>query len=246
MVDASEPTWDGLDRGALAALTGAPQVAVAGTVPSTLDVAHALGEAGAPGGTIALAEEQTAGRGRGRRAWWSPRGGGIWLSVLLRPGAAPAGGALAIRAALAVHQGLAVATPRALPLVKWPNDLVLAGRKVGGILCEARWIGERLGWIAVGIGLNVHGPLPPEVEGHAVSLADVDPDVRRAEILAEIVPRVAALATRPAELEEAERAAFLEVAWQPEGDAPIVGLAPDGALLVRRPDGTLDRRRDPS
>ncbi len=238
-------TYDGLDAAALAALTGAPRVELHDSVPSTLDVTHALGEQGAPGGAIALAEEQTAGRGRGRRAWSSPRGGGIWVSVLLRPRAAPAGGALAIRAALAVHAGLAVAAPRALPLVKWPNDLVLGGRKVGGILCEARWIGERLGWIAVGIGLNVHGPLPPALSDHAIALADVDPDVRRTEILAEIVPRVAVLEQRPAALEEAERAAFLEVAWQSEGDAPIVGLAPDGALLIRLPDGTLDRRRDP-
>ncbi len=242
LTDSADAMYDGLDAAALAALTGAPQVALRDTVSSTLDVAHVLGETGVAGGAIALAEVQTAGRGRAGRGWTSPRGAGLWLSVLLRPGAAPAGGALAIRVALAVREALAVAAPAAVPLVKWPNDLVIAERKVGGILCEARWFGERLGWIAVGIGLNVHGPLPPELEHAAIALAEADPDVRRAELLARIVPRVAALAHRPPALDAAERAAFLEAAWHPMDDDPIVGLDPDGALLVRAPDGSIDRR----
>jgi BirA family biotin operon repressor/biotin-[acetyl-CoA-carboxylase] ligase len=237
-------TYDGLDPAALAALTGAPHVALHDTVPSTLDLAHRLGEAGVPGGAIVLADEQRSGRGRAGRQWVSPRGAGIWLTVLLRPREAPVGGALAIRAALAVRQALGVAAPAALPQLKWPNDLVRDGRKVGGILCEARWIGDRLGWVGVGIGLNVHGPLPATLEGRACTLADGDPDVRRAEILVEVVPRVSALAHRPAALDGAERAAFLDAVWQPPDDLPIVGLDPDGTLLVRRADGTLDRRRD--
>src|SRR3989442_8595879 len=94
--------YDGHDALALRGRLGAHAVVLLQTTPSALDVAHDLGSRGEPGGTLVLADEQTAGRGRYGRRWISPLGGGIWLALLLRPRQPPAGGALALRAGLEV------------------------------------------------------------------------------------------------------------------------------------------------
>lgn len=240
----AELTWDGLDRRALAARTGAPMVVVKDTVHSTLDLAHSLGQGGAPSGLLVLAEEQTGGRGRQGRAWHSPRGG-IWLTVLLRPKTAPAGGALAIRAGLAAVDALEAVAPALAPRLKWPNDIMVRGAKAGGILCEARWNGETLAWVAVGLGLNVHGRVPDEVRGSAIALSEAAPGLSRSAILAELVPKLIALAGAPARLDATERARFVARAWPPPGQV-IAGIEPDGALLVRLPDGRVERRVEAS
>ncbi len=227
----------------MARRVGAPRVVLEASVGSTQDLAHALGSQGAESGTIVLADEQTAGRGRAGRPWSSPPGAGIWLSALLRPGATPVGGALAIRAGLAVRSALSEAVPGARVSLKWPNDIVHAERKLGGVLCEARWTGGRLGWVAVGVGLNVHGPIAPSVAGTAMALAELDAGVSRLGVLEALVPRLVALADRPAELAEAERAEYLERLWTPPGEK-VVGVDPDGALRVRAADGRLVRRTD--
>lgn len=236
-------TYDGLDERGLERLTGAPLVVFRSSLPSTLDLAHELGERGAPAGALALSDEQTAGRGRQGRPWHSPAGTGLWLAALLRPARPPAGGALAIRAGLATVDAVADAAPEAAPRLKWPNDLVVAGRKAGGILCEARWWGEQLGWVAVGIGINVRGPVPAAVRDRAIALADVAAGVTRLGLLAALTPRIAALGARPPELDDGERERFLAACWRGEEcEADAVGLDRDGALLVRRADGALDRR----
>lgn len=239
-------SYDGLDERELARLTGAPAVSIFGSVPTVMDIAHALAGSGAPNGALVLADEQTAGRGRSGRSWESPPGAGIWLAMVLRPLAPPTGGALAIRTGLAVREAIAVAAPLAPASLKWPNDLVRDGRKMGGILCEARWSSDRLAWITVGIGLNVHGPVPDSVSDLALAIADVDSGASRLGIVKELVPMVAVLGARPPELSERERRAYLASLWMPLGEDPVVDLEPDGALLVRRPDGTLDRRTNPS
>jgi len=239
-------TYDGLDARGLAVLTGAPHVILHDSLPSALDVAHELGERGERSGALVLADEQTAGRGRAGRAWHSPRGGGIWLALLLRPAEAPLGGALAIRAGLAACDALSEADARLAPRLRWPNDLILADRKVGGILCEARWSGDRLGWVAVGVGVNVRGPLGAGLKDRGIALTDIAPDLTRATVLAALVPRLAPLATAPAALTDPERAAFLACAWTPAGERAPLGLEPDGALVVRRADGSLDRRTAPA
>jgi BirA family biotin operon repressor/biotin-[acetyl-CoA-carboxylase] ligase len=235
--------FDGYGEAALERLTGSPRVALYDEIPSTLDVLHALAADGAPPGTLVLAEVQTAGRGRQGRRWESPRGAGVWMSVLLRPGSAPAGGALAIRAALAIVEALASLAPALGPRLKWPNDVMVAGRKAGGILCEARWSGESLGWIAVGIGLNVRGPVEAALRDRAIALGDVAKGIERPAVLAAIVPRIIALQHGPAELSAATQACFLASRW-PASDKSVSGLAPDGALLVRGSDGTIARRTD--
>ncbi|HTD48219.1 MAG TPA: biotin--[acetyl-CoA-carboxylase] ligase [bacterium] len=125
------------------------------SLPSTNDVALRLADVGVPEGTVIVAEEQTAGRGRRGRAWASPRGG-IWLSVILRPGIPVERVPLiALSAAAATAQAIREAT--GLPArVKWPNDVLVDGKKIVGILAEAGAGGE---WVVVGIGINANIPL---------------------------------------------------------------------------------------
>jgi BirA family biotin operon repressor/biotin-[acetyl-CoA-carboxylase] ligase len=238
-------TYDGLDARALAVLTHSPIVELRERVTSTQDLAHELGAAGAPAGTVVLAEEQTEGRGRLGRSWHSPRGG-VWLTVLLRPAAAHTRGVLALRAGLATVRALAEAAHELAPRLKWPNDVIVAGRKAGGILCEARWSGEAIGWVAAGVGINVRGPVPAALREDAIALSDVAPAVSRLAVIAALVPALAAIGGSPAELTGAEQATFLELAWAAPGEPVPAGIAPDGALLVERPDGTLERRVDAS
>jgi BirA family transcriptional regulator, biotin operon repressor / biotin---[acetyl-CoA-carboxylase] ligase len=139
-------------------------------------------EASGPEGAAAVAEEQTAGRGRQGRTWAAPRGAAILCSVLLRP---PPGGRIQ---ELSLVAGVAVAntveaTLDLAPQIKWPNDVLVDRRKVAGILAEAR--GDS---VVVGVGMNVNqsrGELPETRSPEAASLRTVDGEVRdRAPILA--------------------------------------------------------------
>jgi BirA family transcriptional regulator, biotin operon repressor / biotin---[acetyl-CoA-carboxylase] ligase len=235
--------YDGLDEAALAARLGVPRLVLRESTGSTLDDAHLLAAGGAESGTLVLADAQTAGRGRFGRAWQSPAGAGIWLAVLLRPSAAPAPGALAVRAGLACVDALARLSPMLAPRLKWPNDVMVLDRKAAGVLCEARWVGGRLGWIALGVGINVRGPVATEVRDRAIALDQVVRGLTRPAVLAAVVPGLLALDGRPEVLDEVEREAFRRAAWSPE-DETIEGLDPDGALLVRRAGGILERRVD--
>lgn len=126
------------------------------TLSSTNDLARSLAEIQVPEGTIIVAEEQTAGRGRMGRPWVSPRGG-IWLSVILRPRLPLAQvPMIGLAASTATSRAIRVTTGL-LARVKWPNDVLINGRKVAGILTEAGSDGE---WVVVGIGINAN--IPPE------------------------------------------------------------------------------------
>ncbi|MGA2384670.1 MAG: biotin--[acetyl-CoA-carboxylase] ligase [Gemmatimonadales bacterium] len=225
------------------------RVEVRHSVGSALDVAHELAAAGAPEGLLVLADEQTAGRGRQGRRWHSPAGAGVWLVALLRPAAAPSMGALAIRVGLALVAAVAEVAPRAAPRLKWPNDLIVRHRKAGGVLCEARWQGGKLGWVAVGIGVNVRLPVAPALAHTAIALKAAEATVTRVRLLEALAPRLWTAAA-PALLDEAERDAFLRARWHEDGvgaaDAGAVGVDEEGALLVPAPDGSLDRRVVPA
>ena len=234
--------YDGLDAAGLERLTDAPLVLVAASLGSTQDEIHRLGAEGAPSGAVVLADGQTAGRGRLGRAWHSPPGGGVWLSVLLRLGRPPAGGALAIRAGLAAVAAVAQAAPGLAPRLRWPNDLMAADRKVGGVLCEGRRGGPGAAWVAVGVGINVAGPVPRDLRDRAAALEDLAPGVSRLAIVAALVPRLRALAGLPPTLDVPERQAFLALEWRDARAERTVDLEPDGALLVRTAAGALDRR----
>lgn len=124
---------------------------------STNDDCKRLARAGAPEGTVVMAARQTGGRGRLGRSWSSPEGG-VYLSALLRPRIAPADAApLALVAALGVAMGLE--SIGISPTLKWPNDVLLGGGKLAGILLEMSAEADEVEWIVVGCGLNVHAPV---------------------------------------------------------------------------------------
>ncbi|HSZ36681.1 MAG TPA: biotin--[acetyl-CoA-carboxylase] ligase [Acidimicrobiales bacterium] len=120
---------------------------------------------GAPEGLVAVAEHQTAGRGRLDRRWESPPGANLLASILLRPGCEAddlhlCSGAVALAAADACAEAAAVE-----PVLKWPNDLLWRGSKLAGVLAEAEFDGTRLRGVVVGIGLNVAWPGPADAGG---------------------------------------------------------------------------------
>jgi len=142
-------------------------------IGSTNDWAKELAEMGAPEGTVAIAETQTAGRGRLSRKWHSPKGG-LWFSMILKPDLKPSETVkLVFWASLAVAETL-----RGLyglkAEVKWPNDVLVDGRKVCGILLETKTVGEKVDYVVVGVGINanfkVEKELPPELWETATSL----------------------------------------------------------------------------
>ncbi|HYK83487.1 MAG TPA: biotin--[acetyl-CoA-carboxylase] ligase [Gemmatimonadales bacterium] len=228
---------------ALAARWGVPRCDLLSQVGSTLDAVHALGAAGAPAGSTVLAEEQTAGRGRDGRTWHSPPGG-IWLGMLLRPARAALGTA-AIRAGLALADAVDALLGRAETRLKWPNDVLLGDRKLAGILCEARWQGDTLEWLAVGVGVNVRNAIPSAVARHAVALAEWLPAVRRIDVLDRLAPTLAQILSGAAALSPAECAAFATRDWlrgralRAPAPGRAAGLRADGALLVESGAGRI-------
>ena len=125
-------------------------------IGSTNDVAHAEAAGGAADGLLVIADEQTAGRGRLDRRWWAPPGSSLLMSLLLRPALpAHAAGQLTMCLGLAAVEGIESVTGLR-PALKWPNDLLLEGRKLGGMLTELRLDGERLAYAVLGLGVNVN------------------------------------------------------------------------------------------
>lgn len=231
-------------------------------LPSTQDEAHRLASGGAPHGTAVGARIQTAGRGTRGRTWVSSPGG-LWLSVIARP--VPGDGipvmSLRVGIALADFVDTVLARdrgssnhPAVLPPVrlKWPNDLLLDGRKLGGVLCEARWQGDRLSWIVVGIGLNVHNPLPPPAAAQAVRLAEHG-FAGETEALGDPLARIVARATGSAgPFSEAELAAFTARDWlrgrtilRPVAGTAI-GISLNGRLRVALAGGGVAELEDSS
>lgn len=138
---------------------------------STNRVAMELGFAGESEGTVVLAEEQTAGRGRAGRTWHSERGTGLYVTLLLRPKLAPAQAPLlTMLAGSSAHAAIEKQTGL-MPQLKWPNDLLLNGKKVGGILTEMHAEPSAVRFVIVGIGINVNQEkFPTELASIATSL----------------------------------------------------------------------------
>lgn len=138
---------------------------------STNTRAKALAEEGAPEGTMIVAERQNAGKGRRGRSWSSPPGSGIFMSLVLRPDIAPSQASMVtLAAAAAVARGIRRATG-VQAMIKWPNDLVLSGKKLCGILTEMTTEMESIQYAVVGIGINVNTEeFPQELSGTATSL----------------------------------------------------------------------------
>jgi BirA family biotin operon repressor/biotin-[acetyl-CoA-carboxylase] ligase len=126
-------------------------------VHSTQDLARewAMADSDLPGGAVVIAEEQSAGRGRQGRVWVAPPGSAILCSIVVRPQVRPEQlQRLTMVGGVAVAETLAPILPGRVAL-KWPNDVLIGGKKVCGILSEATWIGDQLAAVIVGIGINV-------------------------------------------------------------------------------------------
>jgi len=138
---------------------------------STNRVAMELGNADEPEGTVVLAEEQTTGRGRAGRKWHSERGTGLYFTVLLRPRLSPAQAPLlTMLAGISAHAAIQAQTGLA-PELKWPNDLLLNGKKIGGILTEMYAEPSAVRFVIVGVGINVNQEkFPAELSSIATSL----------------------------------------------------------------------------
>ncbi len=218
---------------------------------STMDVARHEANAGAAEGTLVIAEEQSAGRGRFGRSWVSPAGKNLYVTLILRPAAASAMRRLSIVAPLAVCKSLEDEAGLA-PRIKWPNDVLLSGRKVAGVLIENELSGASPRYSLVGIGINVNFDIPKDAEIAEIATsikAELGHEVSRIEVLAALLNHFEGLL-----LEAASGEAVL-LAWKDHletlgrrvtitfREQSYEGLAEDvdehGNLLLRRDDGSL-------
>jgi len=223
---------------------------------STQEIAKALASQGVAEGTIVVAETQSGGRGRVGRQWSSPQGG-VYFSMILRPDMKPSEALrLPLVAGVAVAQAIKRNTKLA-PKLKWPNDIMLQDRKVGGILTEMSAEIDRLDWVIIGIGLNVntsHESYPEEVQGVATSLM---------ELGGKIIPRVKLLQDILFEFEslydDLVKSGFepIRARWKALSNtigANVVVSMPtekvtgtavdidlDGALILKKGDGSLEK-----
>lgn len=141
-------------------------------VDSTQAIAHKLAREGAPSGTLVIADQQTAGKGRLGRSWFSPPGTGIWMSLILRPDI-PLSSTPQLTLLTAVALAQVFKNYSAGVGIKWPNDLLINGKKVAGILTELNAETDRINYIIIGIGINVNQEsdyFPAELESKATSL----------------------------------------------------------------------------
>lgn len=222
-------------------------------VGSTNDVAAALADRGEPEGTVVVADAQSAGRGRHGRAWASPAGAGLYMSIVMRP-SSYAVGLLTIAAGVALADGIQAATGLH-PQLKWPNDVYIAGRKLAGILAEAGTSARGVQHVVLGCGINLMpAAYPADVAARATSIeSELGRAVDRGLLMAECL---AALHARYLELQShtaanvigrwRDRAASTfgrRVEWDVAG-VTRHGVAEDiddsGALLVR--DGAARAR----
>lgn len=257
MVDVPAYRWESRAAPELRMRWGLPALHLFDAVDSTNDAARRLAVEGAEVATTVLAERQLAGRGRAGRAWDSPPGVGIWLSMIAPPPVdAAAAGTLPLRVGVALAAALDPLVGTARTLIKWPNDLMIAGAKVGGILCEGSWEGTKPGPVIVGVGLNVAqrpDDFPAAVRETATSVAmAAGAPISRLKVADAVVPALlhALTAPIPPERLEAEmatrdilRGAAVRVADPVTGaevhEGMAMGIGPDGALLLRDPSGVL-------
>jgi BirA family biotin operon repressor/biotin-[acetyl-CoA-carboxylase] ligase len=219
---------------------------------STNTVAMYLGDAGEPHGTVVLAEDQTAGRGRAGRQWLTEKSAGISCSILLRPQVPPAHAPmLTIVAGLAARDATAEEL-NTVPDIRWPNDLLVGGRKYGGILTEMRAEPDRLHYAVIGIGINVNqSKMPGELERIATSLRIESGNVHsRIELVIRLLRRLdhyynlflsegsAPILRRFAEVSSYFRGKRVRITTARETFTGMTaGLESSGVLRVARDDG---------
>jgi BirA family biotin operon repressor/biotin-[acetyl-CoA-carboxylase] ligase len=222
-------------------------------IPSTMDAAMQLGLEGAPEGALVLSESQTRGRGRLGRDWVSPKYKGIYLSLILRPKILPSlNPVLTLLAAVSICEAIKTVSGQDAQ-IKWPNDILMHHRKLGGILTELNAEIDRTSFVVIGIGLNVNNDRKDLITG-ATSLKEQRKEsVNRIELLQELLRRIE---KNYIEFQERGSQPILEkwrtfnitlgervkVACQKthlEGEA--IDIDTDGALLVRKDSGLIEK-----
>jgi BirA family transcriptional regulator, biotin operon repressor / biotin---[acetyl-CoA-carboxylase] ligase len=225
------------------------------TTDSTNLQARALARDGAPEGTVVVADRQTGGRGRMRRAWVSPPEVNLYCSVVLRP---PVPSVrvpeIPLIAAAAIHGALEGECPGLRAFIKWPNDLLSGGRKLSGILCEMESEPDFTHFVVVGFGVNVNlDPIPDELREIATSIViETGAPVCRARLLASVLNRFERLYTEWLNradlgflLPTLERHAWLQgrqvriEQFDRILTGRVTGLSPQGHLLLTGDDGTV-------
>lgn len=153
-------------------------------LPSTNDWAMARAVKGGDNGEVVIANRQSAGRGRLGRRWYSPEGGGLYFSVILKPQISPPYlSRLTLVAGAALSDSLSKLCGKQI-ILKWPNDLYADHRKLGGILCEAHIRGDKLHSVVIGIGINISAKLPDEIQSFAITLEELTNQKWAPEIVA--------------------------------------------------------------
>ena len=224
-------------------------------VDSTNTVAMHLGEEGEAHGVVVVAEEQTSGRGRAGHSWHSEKAAGIYVSTLLRPQISPMlAPALTLVAGLAAYDAIAEGSGL-LPDIRWPNDVLLKGKKVCGILTEMQAEPDRMHFAVIGIGINVNQPkMPGELASIATSMRMETGRVHsRLELLARLLRHLdryynqfIAEGTAPILQRFAEVSSYFEgkrVRISTSTDnfvGTTAGLEPMGILRVKRDDGKIE------
>lgn len=219
---------------------------------STNQTAKMLAEQGASHGTLVIAERQVSGRGRRGRTWHSPKGSGIWMSILLRPQIHPMSASmLTLVAAMAVYDAISSRVEGCA--IKWPNDIVINGRKVCGILTEMSSELDNIHYVVIGIGINVNtDDFPEDIAAVAASMHVITGEYyKRAEIIADVWKSFEKYYDQFLQTENLSlmvesynqrlvnmgRKVYIEERGsQYEGTA--CGIDSEGALLVEKTDGT--------
>ncbi len=221
-------------------------------IDSTNSVAMRLGESGEPHGTIVIAEEQTAGRGRAGRSWTSEKSAGIYCSILLRPPIPPAHAPLLTLVAGLAARDAAAEDLDTLPDIRWPNDLLVGGRKFCGILTEMHAEPDRIHYAVVGIGLNINqSKMPADLADIATSLRiETGKAHSRLELLIRLLRSLdryynqfladgaAPILRRFAEVSSYFKGKHVRITTATETfTGTTAGLEPSGVLRVARDDG---------
>jgi BirA family transcriptional regulator, biotin operon repressor / biotin---[acetyl-CoA-carboxylase] ligase len=226
-------------------------------VESTNSYAHRLAENGAAEGAMVIAETQTKGRGRLGRLWVSPPYANLHYSVILRPTLPPVHAPqITLMAAVALADSIASLVPCS-PAIKWPNDILMNGKKTAGILTEASWSSARIEFVILGIGVNLNFPeelMPESIRPRATSLLAVrQKTVQREAFVRRLIQD---LDRCYGELEESgfgalapqweARFALRNCRVRTEMAGEVVfgtakGMDRDGALIVEKDDGTQQR-----
>lgn len=243
-----DPAWEAM---VASGRLGERLVSFLAVAASTNDEALALARGGAPGGTMVVAERQSRGRGRLGREWLSPPGVGLYCSLILRPRLEPADlPKLTLGAGLAASRAVEAVTGLH-PLLKWPNDLWLNEKKVGGILAEARF-DQASPVVVLGIGLNVNTAMesfPSELRAKVTSLLlHSGREFARSALLAALWEEVVAVAARLeregiagilADWRERDATLGRELEWLSQSGQVVRGrsLGPDDDGLLRIRDG---------